>query len=199
MPAIRAAQMKDATRCSVDWVFVDPGFSSRARSCGLLSGSAEPAQLTFAQLRAGLVQLATSEGPPMNLVIEAPLSVAFGAVGNPIGRSVELRNGQARYWYVGLGCSVLVAATYLLRALTESKIKRDIRLFEGLVSFKPKGIPSSHSEDVLKLRSVAWGEHGSGRIVPPEELAASPTHTVQSAFLVAGMDFGVPPVVAVGI
>jgi len=34
--------------------------------------------------------------------------------------------------------------------------------------------------------------------VPPEALAASSEHTLVSAFAVAGMNYGVPPVIAVG-
>ena len=113
MSPIRAARTEDATRSSGEWVFVDPGFSRNSKSCGLLAGDGEPSQLTFAQLQRSLVALATSGGGPLNVVIEAPLSIAFGASGNPIGRSIEKRNGQSRYWYVGLGCSVLVATTAL--------------------------------------------------------------------------------------
>jgi hypothetical protein len=93
---------------------------------------------------------------------------------------------------------VLVAATYLIRAATDAPPDRDVRLFEGLVSFKPQGASSSHCDDVLKLRSVVWGEGAIGRIVPPEALAASADDVLMSAFQVAGMNYGIPPVVVVG-
>ncbi|MDP2833926.1 MAG: hypothetical protein Q8Q28_11680 [Pseudomonadota bacterium] len=196
---IRAGLTTEANRTSGEWVFVDLGFAQAVKSCGLLVGDGEPKEVSFSQLRTEILDIVAADGKPLNLLIEAPLSVAFNENGNPTGRRVERRKNQTRYWYVGLGCSVLVAATYLLRAVHDAQSKREIRLFEGLASFKPKGARSSHSNDVLNLREIVWeGNAKSGRIVPPEQLAASTTDRLLSAFLVAGMDFGVPPIVELG-
>ena len=93
----------------------------------------------------------------------------------------------------------MVATTYLMRTLVTSEPNAEIRLFEGLVSFKERGIGSSHCADVLGLRAVVWGDSTlQGSIVAPERLAMSETDRVTSAFAVAGMDFGVPPVIVVG-
>jgi hypothetical protein len=199
MPTIRAALTHEATRASAEWIFVDLGFAQKTKSCGLLvSGDVKPRDLSFSELQAFLVSLVTSGADSLNLLLEAPLSISFGVNGNPTGRSVERRNGKSRYWYVGLGCSVLVAATYLLRAIHDAQPSREVRLFEGFVSFKPKGERSSHSNDVLRLRNVIWeGNPLLGRVVPAEELAASEGDQVKSAFMVSGMNFGVPPVVVV--
>lgn len=146
-----------------------------------------------------LLEIVASDVSPLNLLIEAPLSVAFNAAGNPTGRSIERRNRQIRYWYLGLGCGVLVAATYLLRAIYDTRPDREIRLFEGLASFKPRGIRSSHSDDVCNLRKIIWeGASKLGCVIPPEKLAVSQEDDLLPAFLVAGMNFGVPPVVALG-
>jgi hypothetical protein len=143
--------------------------------------------------------LANEGEKPLNLVLEAPLSVAFSATGNPTGRAVEKRDGKARYWYLGLGCGVLVAATYLLRSIFDSPRSREIRLYEGLVSFKPAKVRSSHASDVLALRSIVFQQpSNAGKIVAPEQLRASPCDRLQSAFAVSGFDFGIPPVIAVG-
>ena len=198
MEEIRAGQINEADRLSGEWLFVDIGFSSKARSCGLLGEQGQPLEFTFSQIQAHLVEKSEIAGRPLNIVLEAPLSVAFASNGNPVGRAVELRDGKSRYWYVGLGCSVLIATTYLIRAISEASRAREIRLFEGLVSFKPKGTASSHSNDVMLLRDVIWGVPGVGRVVPPNELASSSDHTLRSAFAVAGMDYGVPPVISVG-
>src|SRR5262249_31144130 len=123
---IRAAVQAEVTRSSVEWAFADLGFASKAKSCGLLVGDDEARVLTFSELRNELVNLAKSSTAPLNLLLEAPLSVSFGASGNPVGRSVEVRDGKSRYWYVGLGCGVLVAATYLLRAVYEARPTREI-------------------------------------------------------------------------
>jgi hypothetical protein len=199
MPLIRSGTVSESTRRSGQWVFVDIGFASEKRSCGILVDDGDARALTFSDLQAELAALCTDGSSPLNLVIEAPLSVAFGSNGNPAGRSVEKRGGQSRYWYVGLGCSVLVATTYLLRSIVELPPSREIRLFEGLVSFKSKGIPSSHTDDVMALREVAWSLNATkGRIVRPDALAMGPGDRVISAFRVAAMDFGVPPIIVVG-
>ena len=196
MPLIHAGRLEHARPPMGQWVFVDPGFAGEGKkSCGLLLDSGVPTVRTFADLRDQLVALAQAPGPELHLVIEAPLSVAFTARGNPAGRSVELRDRQSRYWYVGLGCSVLTSAMYLLRAITDAVPRREIRLFEGLVSFKPNALRSSHTRDVLLLRRVVRGDLAVGQIVAPEALAAAPDHVLRSAFAVAGMDYGVPPVV----
>ena len=92
-----------------------------------------------------------------------------------------------------------MAATYLLRSIHDARPVREIRLFEGLASFKHKDARSSHGEDVLNLRKIIWeGASKLGCIVPPQKLAASQGDIVLSAFVVAGMDFGVPTVVALG-
>ncbi|MEO8048483.1 MAG: hypothetical protein ABI684_14465 [Nitrospirota bacterium] len=199
MSTIRAATLAEITRASAEWVFVDLGFASEDKSCGLLVGDGEARALSFSQLQAEIASICNTSLAPLNLLLEAPLSVAFGANGNPTGRSVEKRNGQSRYWYVGLGCGVLVAATYLLRSIHDLSPRREIRLFEGLVSFKPRGIPSSHTSDVIALRNLAWsGNTSLGRFVGPEDLRANQGDRIVSAFHVAGMDFGVPPVVVIG-
>lgn len=199
MSNIRAATVAEASRSSGEWVFIDLGFASETKSCGLLVGEGEARALSFSQLQTEIASICRTGTAPLNVLLEAPLSVAFGLNGNPVGRSVEKRNGQSRYWYVGLGCSVLVAATYLLRSMHDLSLSREIRLFEGLVSFKLKGVRSSHTQDVTALREVVWSHDASrGRIVPPEELASKQGDRVVSAFRVASMDFGVPPVVEVG-
>jgi hypothetical protein len=197
---IRSGTVKQADRFSGQWAFVDVGFSEKSKSCGFLQDDGHPEMLLFTDLQDRLRSIAKADKKPLNLLLEAPLSVAFNSAGNPTGRSIERRKKQSRFWYVGLGCSVLVAATYLLRAVQDAAPQREIRLFEGLVSFKPRGISSNHAADVLLLRKVVWEpDSGLGCIVSANQLATSPEDRLQSAFLVAGMDFGIPPVIAIGV
>ena len=197
MTIIRAGSADEANRHSGEWVFVDLGFAEKAKSCGLLLGDGKPDEVSFSQIREKLLDVVASGEGPLNLLIEAPLSVTFNEHGNPTGRRIERRGKDTRYWYVGLGCSVLVAAMYLLRELHDASSNREIRLFEGFASFKPKGVRSSHTNDVLNLRNVVWdSEPTSGFVASADELAVSPNHDLRSAFLVAGMDFGIPAVVA---
>lgn len=114
---IRAGRLDDLRRDSGLWVFVDIWFSREGKTGGLLVHDEVPRELTFAQLRSELVALAKSGPAPMNLVLEAPLSAAFTALGNPAGRAMEKDATGHRYWYAGLGCQVTMAAAYLLRAM----------------------------------------------------------------------------------
>jgi len=195
---LRAGTVDECTRTSGPWVIVDLGFASSASSCGLLVDDGDPVELTFARMASAVFDLTRRASSPVNLVLEAPLSVAFNAAGNPTGRAPEKRGKDTRYWYVGLGSTVMVAATYLVRALLNTPSSCEVRLFEGFASFKPKGIKSSHAGDVLALRNAIWTpDAGGARILAPEELKLHPTDTIQSAFIVAGIDLGVPPVIVV--
>jgi hypothetical protein len=193
---IRAGTLAEANRNSGEWVFIDLGFAKEAKSCGLLIGENDPEELTFSDMINSMLNIIGLSRKPLNLLIEAPLSIAFDEHGNPTGRAIEKRGRQFRYWYLGLGCCVLVAATYLLRSIHNTRPRREVRLFEGFASFKPRRKRSSHSNDILKLREAIWSDGTKcGEIVPPHRLAASPNHKLCSAFEVAGMDFGIPTVV----
>lgn len=202
MSRIRAGTVADVNTTRGEWVYVDMGFSDGKRSCGFLADGDDdadgPEELTFAELQARLTKRVSTRGGPLNLVLEAPLSVAFSAKGNPTWRDFErrpCRKGpcQTRYWYVGLGCAVLVATTYLLRSLVAARPKRDVRLFEGFVSFKAKEVARSHKQDVEQLRAAARDKS----VVRVNKSATRKGVEFRSAFEVAGMDFGLPPVILV--
>ena len=229
---IVAGTVDEAVRESGDWVFVDLGFSSKSRSCCMAVGDADPFHLTYGELGPRLERLTTGGAGPVNLLVEAPLSVAFSKEGNPTGRRIERRRrietGQAetRFWYVGPGAAVLIAATYLLRRLHDAnpvnevrlfegfasfKSKRtrtshanpvnEVRLFEGFASFKSKRTRTSHVEDVMALRDVAspaWGRGNRGRVVGLDDLKAKSGDVLRSTFVVEGMHLGIPAVVLMG-
>jgi hypothetical protein len=191
-----AGELHQLHRESGEWAFVDVGFARESKSSGLLIGDGPPSTMTFANLQRELVRLSEEETSPLNLVLEAPLSVAFTAHGNPAGRSMEKSEHGHRYWYAGLGCQVTVSAAYLLRAILNAKPRRQIRLFEAFVSFKAKGTPSSHSRDVEAMRTVVWRAASEpGDVVGPSALLGPDAKIMQSAFAVCGLDLGIPPVV----
>lgn len=193
----------DVTPESGEWLFIDVGFAqSGNKSCGLLSDMEPQArEVAFEEADAFLIRRAGAEiggnSTPLNLVVEAPLSVAFDRKGNPVGRIFERLEGhQPRYWYMQGGCVVMMAAMYLFRALQDSAPRRRIRLFEGFVSFKPRGIRSSHCEDVRALHAVVHNRSKpSGSVLAASELVTHASDRIASAFSVAGMNFGVPPVI----
>jgi hypothetical protein len=176
-----------------NWIFLDIGFSSRNRTCGLLVGGENPRCLRFAEAEAQIKQ-AAAKFITVNLVVEAPLSVCFNASGNPVGRSIEKEGGQARYWYIGPGCAVMVASMYLLRDFAAA-VTTPIRLFEGFVSYK-RSKPSSHGEDVIALREVVRDpvrfQHA---MYEGNGLKNKSSDELFSAFRVLGLDCGVPAVI----
>lgn len=195
---IRAGRWEDVERESGEWCFVDLGFARASKSCGILMSDGEPKELTFAELVSQVALAADMRASrPLCLLLEAPLSVAFSSSGNPTGRAPEKRGSETRYWYAGLGTVVLTAATYLLRSVVERQPSREVLLFEGFASFKIKSAPASHSLDVTRLREAVWSGHLFPHVLRPDALRVSDTDSIVSAFKVAGMDFGVPPVVVV--
>lgn len=85
-----------------DWVIVDIGFSRDQKTCGLLQisrGSDERKQadpVTFGVLIESLRKRVQTTNR-LNLVIEAPLSIAFSEKGNPVGRCFEKNGSNTRY------------------------------------------------------------------------------------------------------
>jgi hypothetical protein len=192
---IRAGRLDEINTTSGSWVFIDIGFANKAKSCGLLFDDGNPVEVTFNQAVENICSHIQTNNTAINLVIEAPLSVAFDDKGNPKGRAVEKLNGKTRYWYVSLGCTVMVAALYLVRAIHDSKPNGEVRLFEGFVSFKDSNETSNHSKDVLLLRDIVNNPNDNlDAIISPDSLKMDSTDQIRSAFLVAGLNFGVPPI-----
>ena len=194
-----AATLADINRWSGDWIFVDIGFSHARRTSGIATGADDPDEILFSDLSSRIVDSLRSGSGPANLLIESPLSVAFTTAGNPAPRSIERQGALRRDWYSGPGASVLLATMYLLRLLSAAAPPRPLRLVEGFLSFKRRRTRSSHAADVTRLREVAWSAGTTeGRIVAPGDLKRNPSDRLVSAFAVAGMDCGIPPVVYVG-
>jgi hypothetical protein len=193
---IRAGRTDEIRADSGKWVIIDIGFANNARSCGLLFESESPVEVQFSEAVHQICRYISVQSGPVNLLIEAPLSVAFDHRGNPKGRSVEKQNRNTRYWYVGLGCSVMVAALYLVKAVIQTKPNADVRLFEGFVSYKEAMKKANHCQDVLLLRDVVDNpERYSDAIFSSDSLKMNQTDTLNSAFLVAGVDAGIPPII----
>lgn len=193
---IRAGEVSEISPSSGDWLILDIGFANKSKSCGLLINKERPIEIRFDEAKREVCDLIAKCQRPMNLIIEAPLSVAFDRHGNPTGRAIEKQGSKTRYWYVGPGCAVMVAALYLIKDISEVVGNTEVRLFEGFVSFKKKNDKSNNLRDVMFLKEVA--ENCSAypdAIIEAEALRLAGSDTLQSAFLVAGIDTGVPPVI----
>ena len=195
---IRAGTVDEINWKDGSWVFVDLGFAKAENtSCGVLIGDAEPQEVCFGKA-CKLVQkyIEKIDDAPVNLVLEAPLSVAFDSGGNPKGRGIEARNGEHRYWYEQSGLRVMVAAQYMIKRIRQATKGKKLLLFEGFVSFKQEK-KTDHSKDVLLLRDIVQNPDLPGScIVSKEKLTTdlNPSDKLYSAFKVQGWDYGVPPV-----
>jgi len=180
-----------------NWAFLDIGFSNNRPSCGFVFADDPPKNLRYGEARRAIVDLILRHNSTMNLVIEAPLSVCFDADRNPKGRIMEKQGSRTRYWYNGLGCAVLTAATYLIRDIYEATTSLpnvNVHHFEGFVSFKEGG--TDHKKDACELRKrVREAPLNNGSIYDSDELRLCESDQICSALCVAGLDYGVPAVI----
>ena len=204
-----AGRREDVRPESGDWLIVDIGMrmDGGERSIGVWCSCEECSEKlstkNFKELiELGLKKVSTA-GEDLNLVIEAPLSVArkgwFPARRKFEERFVE-KNGdrkrEMRYWYHRGGAATMVAAQIFLRELWEAgPLWRRVRLFEGFASFKnpdKKGrqwwctVPgvrhpnNEHESDVLKLKR-AIGDCRYRKVLEPWEWLEPGAH-VESPF-----------------
>lgn len=90
----------------------------------------------------------------------------------------------------------MVAALYLIKSISESSPKVEIRLFEGFVLFKSLGTRSDHLQDVKLLKEVIDNPSNyADAIISEDAIKMNPTDSLQSAFLVMGIDAGIPPII----
>jgi hypothetical protein len=197
---IQAGKVSDIHWSKGTWLILDIGFSNTKKSCGFLLGDSEAEQLQFSEAISKVTEYAKSESL-LNLVIEAPLSVAFDKCGNPKSRSIDKQGGKSRPWYVGPGCAVMVAAMYLLKELFDCCPAAEIKLFEGFVSFKRREIRSSHTDDVKCLRdAIKQKDTQASRLYGPDELKEDSGDKIISAFKIMNLknvELGIPAVVMI--
>lgn len=201
---IRAGSVGEINKDSGDWMIVDLGFSAKRPSCGIWTKADGADVVEFGVLvKRVIAEAQKADSVPLNLLLEAPLSVAFKRNGNPTRRLCDTRDSKHRDWYVNAGATTLIAADHLLRNLNGCQIHREVRLFEGFVSFKdPKNEAARsakrvnpHERDVLLLKNAVWNPN-MACIFTPGELQQKEGDTVQSAFAFLCKDL-VPPVIRI--
>ena len=177
-------------------MILDIGFSKNP-SCGLILGSSDPRCVNFSDACRSSVEWIQRQDSPINLMIEAPLSMAFDQRGNPIPRRVEKFGSQTRPWYSGPGATVLIATLHLIVHLREYCPEASIKLFEGFVSFKPPEAKSDHIWDAVRLSdSIRSGPNEMVEFWGQEDLEAQGT-VLSSVFIPCGFDPGVPAIVRI--
>ena len=157
-----------------DWLIIDIGMSSTRRTCGVWCDPDTFKVMHFYELKNVLTDRAKiDDRGPLNLAIEATLSVAFLPNGNPGYRLCDIyepfpnQKPESKHWNQNGGRATILAAQFLLRELHESQPKkRQIRLFEGHVAFKRyidykpfEKETNPHLKDVLVLKNAIFNEH----------------------------------------
>ena len=207
---IRAGSVDEVRRGSAsgDWIFVDLGFAKdRQRTCGIVKGDGPAGLKSYGELLILLVEKAQTrkpDGRQLNVLIEAPLSGAFSKDGNPVGRCFERQKDSdgktvsTRYWYMNSGASMFLASIRLIGELASCGIQRNVRLFEGFLSFKLNPSNSSHAKDAMALRDAVLKSNVAPCVLGRDELDR-PGQTLESVFDLAGIKGGggIPPVVVV--
>ncbi len=202
-----AKQIRAGTVCEIygrsgEWMFIDLGLGEKSKSNGVLQAVGQSKCVTFRKTvmfgeAVNLVKRAALRTTPfpLNLVLEAPLSVTFDGNGNPTGRVCDTKDGVDRPWHNQAALRMIVAAGYMMQKIAEHRrsMKRDIVLYEGFVSFKRSR--SAHIKDAEVLKDAVW-KPNPRELFAPEKLLLDPAaHKIRSSFKIMGIDLGIPPVI----
>ena len=194
---IRAGTRKEVYRESGEWLFVDIGFAKKGnKSCGVAINCECPEVMTFGDLTRRVTKETSRRRGPLNLLIEAPLSVSFDKDNNPTCRKgIDPTGKDHRYFYEQAGIVTMVATIYLVRAILDKGVGREVRLFEGFASFKSSG-KSDHKRDVKDLRAVVWEPAKYDDCIRcPEESSVRSAFEVMDLQDSCNLNLGVPPVI----
>ena len=179
------------------WIILDIG-ASRQETCGLKISNAEAKSLSYSgATKAILSAIRASNDDTINLVIEAPLSMAYDKDGNPKGRRPEKRGSDNRYWYIGAGAVVALSTLPLIKIIASkfADEPRTIQLFEAFVTFKSGAIPNidPHVYDVEMIyETLKNKESQPDSFIAPDKLKFESSDQIMSALLLLGLGSGVP-------
>jgi hypothetical protein len=224
---------------SAPWFVIDMGFSARNRTCGIwMNGGAIPdggssaGESTAKQIEeqlpnkqygmlapAVLTALGASAPEAINIMIEAPLSMAFTPPshgvrsGNPVARFADYlpsdlpdrQSPQARPWYIQPAAGLILPSVRLLIHLAAQLPGKTLYIFEGFVSFKNKRRPSDHKGDVEALWNAIPEEPKTleelaGPVVCRKTAVAEsalPLHIDATEGNQSGSEAGIPPILRV--
>jgi hypothetical protein len=128
-----------------EWMIIDIGLSQTKTTTGIWRSFDDcPYEVTYGELFQEVIDRASVGcAGQLNLAIEAPLSAAFANDCNPRPRPCDFWRRPrtitpiCRSWNQNSGAATLVMTQFLLQRLHESdERRRNIKLFEGHVSFK---------------------------------------------------------------
>ena len=147
---------------------VDLGFSGEALSCGVAAThdaqTVRPPAQRFGECVSTVIDFVREHGEIV-LVVEAPLSATFDAHGNPAPRGDFERSPRARWWSLGAGAAMALAAQHFLSAIHEAASDRTVHLAEGFVVGADSG---DHGRVATDLLMTFVGLNDGSWHVPPD-------------------------------
>ena len=187
-PRIVAGDCSDVCWGSGEWIIVDMGFANTKASCGVAIGDCTPKNIRYCDLVKKVIDAAKEDKRKhLNLLLEAPLSMAFDTRGNPMPRSFE---DADHAWYRNSGAAMMLAAIRLIDLLDSSDRKRKVRLFEANAPLKK----AKHWRVAAALRDVVT-QRIEERFVEPCEIIAPKSGSLIPAYRITNGDGRKPPVV----
>ena len=153
---------------------VDMGFSGKSASCGYAYRAAGDQQTrseikTFADCLQAVAEQISRAGDLL-LVIEAPLSAAFDSKGNPQSRGTFESSPKPRWWSLGPGAAMSLAAMHFLKRLASPfSASRKCYLVEGYVVGADSGHDAGVAEALIQSacleRKCIWQEPKGHQLV----------------------------------
>jgi hypothetical protein len=187
-PRIVAGDCSDIHWGSGEWIIVDMGFSNTKQSCGVAIGDSTPRKMRYGDLVKKVIKAAQEDKREyLNLLLEAPLSMAFNTCENPVRRSFEEVKHE---WYLRAGATTMLGAIYLIDRLNASDSICKVRLFEGFAPLSKV----DHAKIAGALRKVVK-QRIDDRIVKPCDILKRESGCVTPAYRVTNGDGKIPPVV----
>lgn len=175
-------------------IAVDMGFSGKTASCGYAFRAAancaiESENKKFHDCLAAAVKQFQNVGEAI-LILEAPLSSAFDRLGNPQPRGDFERHPKPRWWSLGPGASMSLAAMYFLKRFVKAvPAHTKCHLIEGFVV----GADSGHDADVAEALISAFSGVQNSSWQPP----AAPQLMSVIDWLVPGSSGHASPIVLI--
>jgi hypothetical protein len=160
---------------------VDLGFSGTSRSCGVASlddkGALSPVRRTFSECVTEVAAHVHRHGECV-LVIEAPLSACFNARGNPCARGSFEASPKPRWWSLGAGATMALAAQHFLRFVQQRMVGGTLHLVEGYVVGPDSGADESVAAHLLAAfvgqHATAWHQPLDGAMSVLDWLGYTP-------------------------
>lgn len=164
---------------------VDMGFSGKTASAGFAylmsrNESCLSRNLTFSDCVHAVAEKVRQQGD-LILLLEAPLSAAFDAKGNPQPRGRFESHPKPRWWSLGPGASMSLAAMHFLRRLVgvvcpESRIY----LIEGYVVGTDSGKDSDVADALIRCaigkQACSWQEPQGVQLISVVDWIQPGTH-----------------------